>query len=180
MVVTETDFNNLYRRIGLSWWFSGREATCQFRRLRFDSSVEKIPWRKKWQPTRVFLPRKSHGQRNFGNCSSLYACMLSHFSHVQLSATPWTVAHKAPLSKGFSRQEYWSGLLCLPPGDLPDPGIEPWSPASPTLANAFFTTSAPWTTLSVTSVTQSCPLLFDLMDCSSAGFPVHHQLPATL
>ena len=39
-----------------------------------------------------------------------------------LFATPWTVAHQAPLSMGFSRQEYWSGLLCPPPGDLPDPG----------------------------------------------------------
>ena len=50
-------------------------------------------------------------------------------SRVQLFATPWTVAHQAPLSKGFSRQEYWSGLPCLPPGDLPDPGIDPGSPA---------------------------------------------------
>ena len=44
-------------------------------------------------------------------------------------ATPWTVAFQAPLSMGFSRQEFWSGLPCLPPGDLPDPGIEPRSPA---------------------------------------------------
>ena len=51
-------------------------------------------------------------------------CILSHFSHVQLFATPWTVAHQAPLSIGFSRQEYWSGLSCPLPGDLPDPGIE--------------------------------------------------------
>ena len=50
-------------------------------------------------------------------------------SHVQLLATPWTVAYQAPLSMGFSRQEYWSGLPCPPPGDLPDPGIEPRSPA---------------------------------------------------
>ena len=49
--------------------------------------------------------------------------MLSLFSHVQLFVTPWSVAHQAPLSMGFSRQEYWSGLLCAPPGDLPDPGI---------------------------------------------------------
>ena len=43
--------------------------------------------------------------------------------------TPWTIAHKAPLSMGFSRQEYWNGLPCPPPGDLPNPGIEPKSPA---------------------------------------------------
>ena len=54
-------------------------------------------------------------------------CYLS--SRVQLFVTPWTVACQAPLSMGFSRQEHWSGLLCPPPGNLPDPGIEPTSPA---------------------------------------------------
>ena len=49
-------------------------------------------------------------------------------SHVQLFATPWTVAYQDPLSMGFSRQEYWSGLLFPSPGDLPDPGIKPGSP----------------------------------------------------
>ena len=53
------------------------------------------------------------------------ACVLSHFRHVQLFAAPWTAAHQAPLSMGFSRQKYWSGLLHLPPGDLPDPGTDP-------------------------------------------------------
>ena len=51
------------------------------------------------------------------------------FSHVQLFATPWTVAHEAPPSMGFSRQEYWSGLPFPSPGDLPNPGIKPGSPA---------------------------------------------------
>ena len=50
-------------------------------------------------------------------------------SRVLLFATPWTVAHQASLSMGFSRQEYWRGLLFPSPGDLPDPGIEPRSPA---------------------------------------------------
>ena len=72
----------------------------------------------------------------------VYACMPSHFNCVQLFATLWTVAHQAPLSKGFSRQEYWRGLPCPPPGDLPDPGIEPTSLISPALAGGFFTTSA--------------------------------------
>ena len=45
--------------------------------------------------------------------------------------TPWTVAHEAPLSTGFSQQEYWSGLPCPPPGNLPNPGIKPTSPVSP-------------------------------------------------
>ena len=51
-------------------------------------------------------------------------CMPNHLSHVQLFVTLWTVACQAPLSMGFSRQEYWSGLPCPSPGDLPDPGIE--------------------------------------------------------
>ena len=58
--------------------------------------------------------------------------------------TPWTVARQAPLSMGFSRQEYWSGLSCPLPGDLTDPGIKPKSLASPTLAGKFFSTSATW------------------------------------
>ena len=61
-------------------------------------------------------------------------------SCVQLFATRWTVARWAPLSMGCPRQEYWSGLSCPPPGDLPDPGIEP---ASPALAGGFFTTEPP-------------------------------------
>ena len=71
-------------------------------------------------------------------------CVLSCFSHVQLSAILWTVAHQVPLSMGFFRQEYWNGLPCLPPGDLPDPGIEPTSFMSPALAGRFFTISATW------------------------------------
>ena len=50
-------------------------------------------------------------------------------SHVRLFVTPWTVAPQAPLSMGFSRQEYWSGLSFPSPGDLPNPGMEPESPA---------------------------------------------------
>ena len=54
---------------------------------------------------------------------------MKSLSRVQLFATPWTnVAHQAPPSMGFSRQEYWSGLPLPSPGDLPDPGIEPRSP----------------------------------------------------
>ena len=54
-------------------------------------------------------------------------CMLSSFSHVQLFVTPWTVAHQAPLSMGFSRQEYWSESPFPSPGDLSNPGIKPES-----------------------------------------------------
>ena len=60
-------------------------------------------------------------------------------SRVHLFATQWTVARQAPLSMGFSRQEYWSGLPFPPPGDLPDPGMEPMPPASPALVDKFLT-----------------------------------------
>ena len=64
------------------------------------------------------------------NCCT---CECSRFSCVRLSVTPWTAAHPSPLSMRFSRQEYWSGLLCPPPGDFPDQGIEPTSLMSPVL-----------------------------------------------
>ena len=64
---------------------------------------------------------------------SQHACVLSHFTYVRLFTTLWTVAHHAPLSMGFCRQEYWSGFPCPPPGDLLDPGIEPASPVSSAL-----------------------------------------------
>ena len=82
--------------------------------------------------------QQSHSGTNGG---SVRVCSVTS---VWLSVTPWTVAHQAPLSMGFSRQEYWSGLPCPPPGDLPDSGIEPESLMSPALAGRFFTTSATW------------------------------------
>ena len=79
--------------------------------------------------------------------TSFCSCVLSCFSHVQFFATPWTVACQAPLSIGFSRQEYWSELPFSPPGDFPNPGIEPTPLMSPALAGGFFTTSATWEVL---------------------------------
>ena len=73
--------------------------------------------------------------RYFSNSDSVCA-----LSHVRLFATPWAEARQDPLSMEFSRQEYWSGLPCPPPGDLPDPGIKLVSPA---LAGRFFTTVLP-------------------------------------
>ena len=73
-----------------------------------------------------------------------HGCVLGHFfSHAWLFVTLWAVAHQAPLSMGFSRQEYWSGLPCPPPGDLPDPGIKSTSHISCN-GGRFFTTSATW------------------------------------
>ena len=69
--------------------------------------------------------------------------MLRHFSLVQLCETLWTVALQAPLSRGFSRQEYWSGLQFSTPGDLPNPWIEPSFLMSLALSGRFFTTVPP-------------------------------------
>ena len=164
----------------LLWWLSGKECTCQCRRHEFNPWIGKIPWRKAWQPTPVFLPGKSHGQRRLPGFSpwgckrvgrdlvtkqqqqqcevidekteerKVYelrswhmsgtgllphcalcvpfhwflitrtcACMLSHVSRVWPFATLWTVAPQVPLSM----QEYWSGLPCPSPGDLPNQGL---------------------------------------------------------
>ena len=73
--------------------------------------------------------------------SVTHACTLNCFSLVRLLGMLWTVA---PLSMGFSRQEYWNGLPCPPPEDLPSPGIEPESLRSPALAGKFFTARTTW------------------------------------
>ena len=86
-------------------------------------------------PTKIF---NLYG--HYSKQSPACACM---FSHIQLFATPWTVAHQALLSMGFSRQEYWSKLPFPPSGELPDPGIKPESPVSPALLSGFFTTEPP-------------------------------------
>ena len=74
----------------------------------------------------------------------VFVYVLSCFSHVRLSAILRTVAFQALLSMGFSRQEYWSQVPFLPPGDLPNPGIEPTSLTPPSLTGMFFITSATW------------------------------------
>ena len=91
--------------------------------------------------------------------------VLSRFSHVQLFAILWTVAHQAPLSMGFSRQEYWSGLSYPPPGDLPNPGIKPASLMSPALAGGFFTTRATWEAPQLSGV-KLCFWIVHILDSS--------------
>ena len=81
------------------------------------------------------------------NSSLLLSAVLNHFSRVQLFAMLWTVARQAFLSRGFSRQEYWSELPFPTPGDLPDLGIEPASLSFPALTGRFFTSSTTWEAL---------------------------------
>ena len=124
-------------------------------------------------------PQTSWEEELEGPCSLVYVSVLGH---VQLFATLWTIAHQGPLSMAFSRQEYWSRLPFPPPGDLPSPGIEPASLASPALPGRFFTTEPPQkphllVSVQFSSVAQSCPTLCDPMNRSTPGLPVHHQLP---
>ena len=89
--------------------------------------------------------RSTHLLRTFSFlfvCSVVCMCVClcaQPLSRVWLLATPWTVAHQAPLPMGLSQQEYWSGLTFLPPGDLSDQGIKPASPVSSALVGGFFT-----------------------------------------
>ena len=107
----------------------------------------RIPWGRKELDKTERLPLLSYVLPLSYILHSLFVhllLLLSRFSHIRVFATLWTVARQAPLSMGFSRQEYWTGLPCSPPGDLPDPGIKPVSLTSSTLAGEFITTRASW------------------------------------
>ena len=95
--------------------------------------------------------------------------MLSLYSHVQLCAILWTVAHQASLSMGFSRQEYWSGLPCPPPGNLPDPGIEPESLMSPELAGYLGSHIKQYWSLNQLGRGRTIPLFTKLEWCASVS-----------
>ena len=99
----------------LSMGFSRQECWCGFA-ISFSKIV-------------IMLYQKTSTTLRFIWCGKhLLPHQVKSLSRVRLFATPWTVAHQAPPSMGFSRQEYWSGLQFPSPGDLPNPGIEPRSP----------------------------------------------------
>ena len=103
----------------------------------------------RWQPTSLHRPWDSPGKNTGVGCHFLLQCRkvkVKSLSRIRLFATPWTAAHQAPPSMGFSRQEYWSGMPLPSPTRLPQ---------------------------SVSSVAQSCPTLCDPMDCSLPGSLVH-------
>ena len=130
--------------------FSRHKAGCCW--------ASKPPPSKKWSPptdwpickfytsspaggTSVRSSNKADGKK----ASCRMACLpVQSFSRVRLFVKPWTVAHQAPLSMESSKHEYWSGLPCPPPGNLPNPEIESEYLMSPALAGGFFTTRATW------------------------------------
>ena len=85
-------------------------------------------------------------------------------SHIQLFLALWTVAHQSSLPMEFPRQEYWSEVLFPPPGDFPDPGIEPMSLTSPALAGGFFSTSATWEAQTGDDYMQTCVKLSNIIN----------------
>ena len=125
-------------------------------------------------------------------CGCVYTCAqllgvcvcAQLLNHVPFFTAPWTVACQAPLSVKFSRQEYWSGLPCFLPGDLPDSGIKPMCLLSPALVGRFFITRATCETPIVPAAAaaakslQSCPTLCDPIDSSPPGSPVPGILQA--
>ena len=102
-------------------------------------------------------------------------CAVLSCSVMSNSAIPWTVAHQAPLSMGILQAEYWSGLPWLPPGDLPNPGIKPRSPA---LQADPLPSEPPGK--SESEVAQSCLTLCTPMDCRLPGSSVHGILQARI
>ena len=105
------------------------------------------------------------------------SCVFSHISRVWLSVTPWTIARQAPLSTGFSKQKYCGGLPFPSPGDLPNLGMKPGSPALQ--ADSLLTESKvinTWWWLSRSVMSDSC----DPTDCSPPGSSVHGSLQARI
>ena len=122
-------------------WLSAERDTSRL--WIFPQEKEGMKWQSSFPIICETLPGKlasvSLHPEQWGHHSKVHACVLSHFSCVWLFANLCTVAHQVPLSMGFSRQEYWTGLPCPSPADLPNPGIEPTSLMFPALAGGFFT-----------------------------------------
>ena len=130
-----------------SWtWLSDFTFTFHFHTLEKEMATHSsvLAWRIPGTEEPGELP--SMGSHRVGHnwsdlAAAAHACVLTRFSRVLFFVTLWTIAHLAPLSRGFSRQEYWSELPCPPPEDLPNPRIKPPSLPSPALAGGFLTTS---------------------------------------
>ena len=132
MLLCSWDFQNKNTRVGYHFFLQGISSTQGSNICLLSEQADFYCWATR-DAQGIYTPL-------------LYTtmCVLSLFSCVQLFVTLWTTAYQAPMSMGFSREECWSGLLCPPPGDLPDPGIEPTSRTSPALAGGCFTTDTTW------------------------------------
>ena len=122
-----SDAKNMCHHGGLPWWLSGKKAARHAGEL-CSMLCGSLSGRGVWgrMDTCVYVAESPHLSAETG--TALLIGSVHVLSCVWLLATPWTVAPQAPLSVGFSRQEYWSGLPCPPPGDLPNPEVEPRFP----------------------------------------------------
>ena len=138
---TSWELSWVLRKRLLCWWVTGRERSqadsTQHTKPGFHRGCG-VPGRQAVTASLSFGQNKDRSQRELGAGSRRKG--MQAYSVVSDSLwPPWTVALQAPPSMGFSRQEYWSGLPFLSPGDLPSPGIEPASLTSPALAGGFLT-----------------------------------------
>ena len=148
------------------WRLESSKSRCQWSKFNSEASsldLQIVPYC--WVLTRslfvcVCVCGERENSSQFSDVSSLkdtnpialvlhrydFVCAVCWVALVVSDSVPpyGLIACQAPLSMGFSRQEHWSGLPCPPPGDLPDPGIEPASFTSPALAGRYTTTSATW------------------------------------
>ena len=122
--------NKRHRRI-LLWWNLGLMSEAhKFQRkpsrpMGCCSDLHLLLWPSGFRRTGNEILGVGWAEEHVSSAGHVCACGLSRFSCVWLFVVLWTAAHQAPLSMGFSRQKYWSGLPCCPPGDLPNPGTEP-------------------------------------------------------
>ena len=134
---------------------------------------------------KTVLAHNSSSVKNYWMNWYFCVCVLNPLSCVWRFLTLWTIACQSPLSMGFSRQEYWCGLPCSPPGDLPDLEIEPLSPMSPALAGRFFTTSATWDhpnySLYISnSLAPLCGCVLSSVQLFATSYTVAHQAPLSM
>ena len=165
---------------GLSWWLSAKESACHYRRCRLDLWVVKISWRRKWQPTPVSLPRKSHGQRSLVGYSP-WGCKkqdmterltLHHIDSIKFVQSLLT--SNAAAVKSLQS----CPTLCDPIDKQPSRLPHPWdSPGKNTGVGYHFLLQC-MKVKSESEVTQSCPNPSDPMDCSPPGSSVHGILQA--
>ena len=115
-----------------SWWWTGRPGVLPsmgLQRVRHDWATELNRTFFKWRIPKWFFSEQIYDIRQFFFSSFAVSMHIRCFSPVQLFVTLWNIVHQTPLPMGFSRQEYWVGLPFPTPGDLPNPGIKPGSPA---------------------------------------------------
>ena len=163
-----------YRLTGLPRWLSGKESACQRRRYGFDPWVGKIPWRRKWQHTPVFLPRKYHRQKSLAGYGPQ--------GHKELDMTEWLCMHALADNQGqlsLLAHRVTKGIVRRAMGSVWPHGLQPtrlprpWDSPGKNTGVGCHCLSQCMKVESESEVAESCPTLSDPMDCSPPGSSVH-------